>query len=175
MGFRPFPYNSICMFLIAEEIIRGDHHDLSNAFQWESILLYLPGTKEYKPLVAWISKQRSDGSLASDFVMFVDDLRIVGQGQNRVTEAGHTKSTKEAYLGIQDALQKLRAAGGTRRPGAWAGLLVCVEENVGVVVVTSQEKWNQLKAICNHWLNVIKSGENMFDLKQLRSNRGFMV
>ena len=49
-----------------------------------------------------------DGSLASDFVCFVDNLRITGQGRLRVIEAGHAISTKESWLGIQDALQKLR-------------------------------------------------------------------
>ncbi len=68
MGFRSSPYNSIRMYLIAEEIIRGDCHDPTNAFQWNTIRLNLPGTKEYKPSDAWLSKRRTDGSLASDFI-----------------------------------------------------------------------------------------------------------
>jgi hypothetical protein len=32
MGFRPSPYNSVYMFLIAEEVIRGDQHNLSSVF-----------------------------------------------------------------------------------------------------------------------------------------------
>jgi len=123
-----------------EEIIRGDRHDTTNAFQWSTIILNLPGTQGYRPALAWISKQRNDGSLASDFVCFVDDLRITGQGCQRVREAGHAISLCQSYLGIQDALQKLRSPGGTRRPGAWAGVNVCVEEDRGVVVLTSQEK-----------------------------------
>jgi hypothetical protein len=102
MGFQPSPYNSIRMFLIAEEVIRGDRHDPSNAFQWDSTLFNLPGTKGYNPSVAWISKHRTDDSLASNFVTFVDNLRVVAQGQVRVTEAGHTVSIKEAYLGIRE-------------------------------------------------------------------------
>ena len=78
--------------------------------------------------------------LASDFVTFVDNLRVVAQGQARVAKAGHTISIKEAYIGVQDALRKLRAAGGTQRPGSWAGSSVCVEDDKGVVVLTSQKK-----------------------------------
>ena len=175
MGFRPSPYNSIRMFLIAEEVMRGDRHDPANPLQWNSILLNLPGTRAYNPSIAWISKRRTDGSLASDFVTFVDDLRLAAQGPERVRELGHAVSTKQAYLGIQDALQKLRAAGGTKRPGAWAGSSVCIEDDKGLVVLTSQEKWDRLKEICRHWLACITQGENMLDFKRLRSDRGFLV
>ncbi len=109
MGFRSSPYNSVKMYLIAEEIIRGDHRNPTNAFQWDTIQLNLPGSPNYHPLQAWLSKQRADGSLASDFVCFVDNLRVTGQGRERVIEAGHAISTREAWLGIQDALRKLRS------------------------------------------------------------------
>ncbi len=97
------------MYLIAEEIIRGDHRDPTNAFQWDTIRLNLPGSPNYHPLQAWLSKRRANGSLASDFVCFVDDLRVTGQGRKHVIEAGHAISTREAWLGIQDALRKLRS------------------------------------------------------------------
>jgi hypothetical protein len=106
MGFKPPPYNSVRMYLVTEEIIRGDRHDPDNAFQYNYVMLNLPGTEGYKPSVAWISKRRTDGSLASDFVCFVDDQRISGQGRERVLVAGHAISSQESYLGIQDALRK---------------------------------------------------------------------
>ena len=49
MGFGPSPYKSIQMYLIAEEVIRGNHHDPENAFQWNTVRLNLPGTKGYTP------------------------------------------------------------------------------------------------------------------------------
>ncbi len=154
MGFRLSPYNSVRMYLIAEEIIRGDRRNSTNAFQWDTIRLNLPGTTKYDPLQAWLSKQRADGSLASNFVCFVDNLRATGQGRERIIEAGHAISTREAWLGIQDALRKLRSWGGTRRPGAWAGASVCVEEDVRVVVLVSQDKWDRMKTICHQWLDL---------------------
>jgi hypothetical protein len=175
MGFKSSPYNSIKMYLILEEVIRGDRHDPEKAFQWNSILLNLPGTRGYKPSEAWISKCRADGSLASDFVCFVDDLRITGQGQRRVRESGHAISIKQSSLGIQDALRKLRFSNGTQRPGAWAGVSVCVEEDCGVVVLTSQEKWDRMKAICYYWLHELNQGVTNLEFKYLRSDRGFVV
>ncbi len=80
MGFRPSPYNSIRKYLIAEEIIQGDCDDPDNAFQWSNLLFNLPVTEHYKPSLAWVSKRRKDRSLASDFVCFIDNLRITGQG-----------------------------------------------------------------------------------------------
>ena len=175
MGFRSSPYNSIRMYLIAEEIIWGDRHDTTNAFQWSYIRLNLLGTKDYQPSEAWLSKRRADGSLASDYACFVDNKRVAGQGRARVIEAGHAISTREAWLGIQDALRKLRCWGGLPRPGAWAGASVCIEEDAGVVVLTSMDKWMHMKNICRHWLDLLNEGANLLDFKQLRSDRGFMV
>jgi hypothetical protein len=52
MGFKPSPYNSVKMYLVAEEILRGDRLDPSNAFQYDHIHLNLPGTAGYNPSLA---------------------------------------------------------------------------------------------------------------------------
>ena len=175
MGFKSSPHNSIKMNLIAEEVIKGDRHDTTNAFQWKRIVLNLPGTDGYDSNRAWICKIREDGTLASDYVQFVDDQRLGAAGSERMTEAGHTLSTREAYLGIQDALRKLRAAGGTGYPGAWAGAVVFNDEKLGLVVLTSQDKWDRLKAICTKWLDEVRTGDGSLDHASLRSDKGFMV
>jgi hypothetical protein len=175
MGFRPSPYNSIRMYLISEDIIQGDPDNPTNAFQWSHLLLNLPGTKDYKPSLAWISKQRKDKSLASDFVCFVNNLRVTGQGQERVIEAGHTISTRESWVGVQDALSKLRCLRGTKTPGAWAGASICINNDLGVVVLTSQEKWDCMKCICRFWLDLLNQGVSKLEHKQLRLDQGFMV
>jgi hypothetical protein len=175
MGFKSSPYNSVRMYLIAEEILRGDRMDYKNPFQWESLMLNLPGDACYSPADAWISKRRADNSRASDFVCFVDDQRITGEGEERVEEAGHALSTRESYLGLQDALRKVRHPKGSKRPGAWAGVNVVIEDDGSVAVMTSQEKWNRLKAICTHWLGEINAGRLQLDFKKLQSDRGFLV
>lgn len=77
MGFRPSPYNSVKMYLITEEVIRGDRHDESNPFQWDKVVLNLPGTPDYIPSKPWAYKVQRDGSIASNFVSFMDDQRLV--------------------------------------------------------------------------------------------------
>ena len=175
MGFRPSPYNCVKMYLIAEEVIRGDRHDEGNAFQWKEVVLNLPGTITYCPSKPWLYKVRRDGSMASDFVSFMDDQRICATGEARVNEAGHTLSTRESYLGIQDALRKWRAAGGTRRPGAWAGTVVHNDEELGIAVLTSQDKWDRVKSICGKWLALVEAGVKEGNYKEMQSDRGFMV
>jgi hypothetical protein len=56
MGFQSSPYNSVKMYLIAEEIICGDRRDPTNAFQWDTIQLNLPGSPNYHQLQAWLLK-----------------------------------------------------------------------------------------------------------------------
>ena len=138
-------------------------------------MLNLPGTSGYDPTLAWLTKRRADNSMASDLVCFVDDKRIIGEGQERVEEAGHALSTRESYLGLQDALRKLRSQRGSKRPGAWAGVNVIIEEDGGMLVTTSQEKWDQMKAICSYWLTELNTGRNNLDFKRLQSDRGFLV
>jgi hypothetical protein len=52
---------------------------------------------------------------------------------------------------------------------------MCIEEGLRVVVLTSQEKWDQLKSICSFWLEIINQGVKELDYKHLLSDWGFMV
>ena len=90
-------------------------------------------------------------------------------------EAGHTLITREAYLGIQDALRKVRGADGTQYPGAWAGAVVFNDEKLGIVVLTSQEKWHRLELICAKWWMKLDAGELELDHTELRSDKGLVV
>jgi hypothetical protein len=151
MGFGLSPYDAVKLYLVAEEILRGDQHDPSNAFQYNHVRLNLPGTQEYLPLLPWISKRQHDGLLASNFVCFVDNQQVMGERVERIVEVGHALSSCESYLGLQDALRKIRYHEGTRQPGAWAEACVVVEEEIGVAVLVLQEKWDKMKEICGHW------------------------
>ena len=108
-------------------------------------------------------------------VCFVDDQRLSGASKERIKEGGHHMSTREAFLGLQDALRKIRHFRGTTDPGAWAGVVVFIDKVLGVVVLILQEKWDWLKAICEYWLEVLKRGETALDYKKLLSDRGFLV
>ncbi len=112
--------------------------------------------------------------LASDFVCFVDNQRVTGEGRDQIA-AGHAISMQESYLGLQDELRKLRAMGGSRRPGVWAKVCVFNKEDLGVVTLTSQDKWECLQLYCCHWLDTLESGKTMLEFKRLQSDQGFMV
>jgi hypothetical protein len=52
---------------------------------------------------------------------------------------------------------------------------ICVDKDRGVMVLMSQEKWNCMKAICEHWRGILVKGDTDLDFKRLRFDRGFMV
>ncbi len=105
----------------------------------------------------------------------MDDQWIIGAGWQRLDKARHAISTWESYLGIHDALRKIRAAKGSRHLGAWAGANVCIEDNESIFILTSQEKWDHLKEICTPWLDLLEQGETLLDHKKLQSAHGFML
>jgi len=173
MGFKPSPYIAVKMTLIAEEVIRGDRHDEENPFQWTTIRTNLPGSDDYDPRVSWISKIRKDGRVAADLFTFVDDERVTGPDEDVTWKAGHRLGYIQSYLGIQNAVRKLREC--TQTAGSWVGSVVHILPEYGVCVLTSPEKWNKLRNILRKWLDRIESGEEELDHKELLSDRGFLV
>lgn len=172
MGFRPSPYCAIKTSLVAEEVIRGDRFDDKNPYQWERVVLNLPGPG-YNPTKAWVTKVRKDSAVASDLFTFVDDERITGATEELTWQAGHALGAKQSYLGIQDAARKVGPC--SQSPRAWAGAVVHVVPNKGVCVLTSEEKWNKLKVIVEKWSERILAGDEQLNHKELLSDRGFLV
>jgi hypothetical protein len=68
MGLRTSPYQAIQAMMWAKEVILGDRHDPNNVFQWQRLVLNLPGMPTYDPSRSWICKVREDGTLACAFV-----------------------------------------------------------------------------------------------------------
>ncbi len=101
--------------------------------------------------------------MASSFVCFADDQWVTGEGVERIVDVGHVLGSHKSYLGLQ------------KQPGAWAGACVVVEEEIRVAILVLQEKWDIMKEICGHWLQILRSGSTALDYKQLQSNHGFMV
>ena len=73
--------------LWAEDIICGNIHDVNNPFSWSYFKLNLPGTSDYDPNLPWIAKMRSDDTIACDFFIYVDDVRITGPTEESVWKA----------------------------------------------------------------------------------------
>jgi hypothetical protein len=78
MGFRFSPYQTVQGVLFADEVIRGDPTVANNIFRWDYVDLNLPGSEWYNPSRSWVTKRRSTGELACDFLIFVDDSRTTG-------------------------------------------------------------------------------------------------
>ena len=70
--------------LWAEHIVRGNRKEPSNPFRSSHIRLNLPGSKHYDPVLPWVSKVRSDGSLACEFYIYVDDVRVTGSSEEEI-------------------------------------------------------------------------------------------
>ena len=181
MGFAASPYNSIKMALVAEEVCKGNRLETGvgadekelNPFQWKTISLNLPGTREYDPRVSWIYKKREDGQMACNVLTFVDDERVVGPTEELTWQASHVLASKQSYLGIQDAARKARPCSQTTV--ALAGAIVHVVEHLGVCVLTSQEEWVKMQRMLEKWKAALKSSNLRLSHKELLADRGFLV
>jgi hypothetical protein len=80
MGVKSSPYQAVSALMVADEVIRGDHKDIANVFEWVRIRLNLPGDRDYDSSLPWVSKVKADGRIAEDLFTFVDDLRPTGPG-----------------------------------------------------------------------------------------------
>eukprot|EP00957_Ditylum_brightwellii_P091151 6940112-Ditylum_brightwellii.AAC.1 len=116
MGFKPSPYGSVKPMLFAKEVIQGDRNDKENPFQWQRICMNLSCSQGYISSKAWVSKVRSDSTLASDFASYIDDVQTGGTGELACWKATQQFGSVISYLGVQDAPQKWRP--GSKRAGA---------------------------------------------------------
>ena len=171
MGLRPSPYQACQGMMWALEIIFGDRNDAQNVSRYDRIRLNLPGHHDYKPTRPWVYKERKDGSIASDALVYVDDLRATGNTEQECWTASQRVSSVLASLGIQDATHKRRPP--SLDAGAWKGSVVNTSNNQ-VTVLATREKWVKLKAILV-WLEEELENSLGIDHKLLERKRGFLV
>jgi len=171
MGLKSSPYVCVQGMLHLTESIFGDRKDPNNAFQWEYVRLNLPGQKIYDPSLPWVSKVRQDGHIASDLFDYVDDLRPTGHDEEACWQATRKTGATVNHLGCQDASRKRRKP--KKRPGAWAGSVVCTE-NGEVVVTVSQDKWEKTQRHIQWIAALIEKGERI-PFKELERVRGFLI
>jgi hypothetical protein len=173
MGLKSSPYQAMQAILVAKDVIKGDRTDPTNAFRWDTVRLSLPGSEEYDPRLPWISKLRlSDGKLAADIFIYVDDARVTGPTKEACWQATRQAASTANSLGIQEAARKRRW--GTRRPGAWAGSIV-ESTAEGVFVTVSQEKWEKSRRYIGEIISELKNSDGILDFKALERKRGFLI
>jgi hypothetical protein len=57
MGLRPSPYQAVQGVLVVKRMALGDPDDSSNLFQWDQIVLNLPGNEDYMAGAPWVLKR----------------------------------------------------------------------------------------------------------------------
>lgn len=141
-GCKCSPYAAVQACTRGLEIIKGRHDDPGNPYQWSEIRLNLPCSKIYDPSLPRVLKVRTDGDMASDSLVYMDDGRSAGAGRENCRETSRRLSSMVNYLGEQDASRKRRPE--SLVPGAWSGkLLHC--NNPYPVKSVPREKWDDLK------------------------------
>jgi hypothetical protein len=172
MGLKSSPYQSVQGMLVVKEVILGDRLDPENVFRWDHIRMNLPGSKTYDPSLPWVSKVRlSDGRIAADLFIYVDDVRLTGSSSKECRQAGRRAASVANSLGIQDAARKRRFA--SKTPGAWAGSVVETSEE-GVFVTVSQEKWDKCKRYIGDIVEELNRSQKL-NHKELEKKRGFLI
>jgi hypothetical protein len=78
MGLKGSPYFSVQGGAWAHKWIKGRMDDEDNVFRWTRVSLNLPGQVDYNPSKIWVREERTDGTLASDLVCYVDNERVAG-------------------------------------------------------------------------------------------------
>jgi hypothetical protein len=182
MGLTGSPYTCFQGAFRAKRVVLGDRANARNPFRWNSVMSNLPGTWNYDPSMPKLYKQRIDGTLAGDLVIYIDDVRAISDSHEEAWRASSQVAKTCSWLGLQDAARKRR--GPSTEPGAWAGTVMWGTE-VDVKKMVTQERWDKTKSKLD-WIARTLSGERGADIaqdcprgqvphKQLESIRGFLV
>jgi hypothetical protein len=146
MGATSSPYQTEQVMGRDEELILGDTTYYHNVFIWERVRVNLPGALDYDPTMSWVSNVREYGRMAAYLFIYVDELRHTIPCVEELWQAGRKMGSICSYLGIQDASRKRR--GCSRKPGPWAGQMVCMENlEAGVQVYMSHNKWDNTQQL----------------------------
>jgi len=111
----------------------------------------------------------SDGQVACDVFIYVDDLRITGMSRQEAWIACRRVTSILNHLGIQDAARKRRDS--SQVAGAWAGSVVHTTNEEMVVLVTL-EKWLKGKAQIEELGVMVEKG--LLNRRRLQEIRGFL-
>jgi hypothetical protein len=139
MCFRPCPFVTIQSLAWLEENFFGNRNDLENVFHWESLKMNLMGSATYDPRKPWAYKEREcDGKIATDCLVYVDDLRPTGPSEEECWRATRRVGCQLNHHGLQDATRKRRPVAQVGVP--WTGTFVHTTNDRESVMVT-EKRW----------------------------------
>ena len=113
----------------------------------------------------------TDGKIAADLFIFVDDLCPTGLSRVECWKAESRAAQICNNRGVQDASRKRRD--NSQTPGAWAGAIVQTDQG-RVVVLFSQDKWAKTKQLLVETKELIDKDSNKLPRKRLEQIRGFL-
>jgi hypothetical protein len=182
MGLTGSPYTCVQGSSRGKRVTLGKREDRDNVFHWEDVVVNLPGTFGYDATQPKIYEQRSDGLIAADLVIYIDDVRTVANAREEAWRASSEAAKTCAWLGLQDSALKRREP--SLKPGAWAGTVIWASEGEVKKMVT-QERWKNTQNKLD-WIHRAAKGERGGDIiaecpqdniphKTLESIRGFLV
>lgn len=155
------------------EMARGDPADPGNPFQYSRVLVNLPMTRTYDASLPRLMLLRSDGELASQVKLYIDDYRGAGRGKDHrpALAAQRRLAQKMNYYGNQDAARKRRFP--SLAPGAWNGGLIHCTGPYPVKATTSK-KW-QRGVDSLEWLSNMFETSSSVPTSELRRIAGVWV
>jgi hypothetical protein len=108
-GWQSSHYFALRMHVQSLEMSMGDPGDLTNAFQWEHVVLNLPASMGYNPALPRVRKIHTDGLPAVDMVAFFDDAgRVFGPTRPLLVFGLRQVTSCLQARGNQDAARKRR-------------------------------------------------------------------
>ena len=140
MGLTDPPYRYLKLLINFKFTAYGERKYPLNPFQWSQVQLNLPGDESYTPKLSWVTKVRSDGHLASEVFIYVDDGQIIAHSELVCWQAEKIFCSTCNSLGIQDAPRKRTEPSLT--PGPWAGT-VAHTSNKEVAITVTHIKWGK--------------------------------
>ena len=140
MGLTESPYRYLQLLIHPKFISYGERKDALNPFQWIHAKLNLPGDKSYTPKLPWVMKVKSDGHLAIDLFIYVDDGRIIAHSELVCWQAAKRFCSICNSLVIQDSSRKRAETSLT--PFPWVGT-VAHTLNKEVAITVTHIKWEK--------------------------------
>ena len=157
-------------YYLAEEFIRGNHHETTNPLRWDEVILNLIGNKDYNPAFPNVYKwDKHVNRIAGELIAYIDDLRAIGFSLEHAWQIARRIGSYLQHLGIQDAAQKRRLD-----EGPWAGGIYSTS-NKEVTKTVTDEKWNKGKLLVQGLVEDLnQSPTRQLSYKRLERIRGFL-
>ncbi len=170
MGLRDLPYRSLQWQVRLKLQVYGNRQVLSNPFHWDHVKFNLPGARGYRSDLPWVMKIRTNGILAAEIFVYVDNGRAIRATADLAWQAARAYADGCARLGVQDASRKWTSA--SRTPGPWAGTVTHTDRDQ-VCGMVSQEKWEKAQLLIRELRSMLE--EDFLPLQRLLEIWGYLV